>query len=175
MTRTRNLTSLIVIVIALALSIPSMLAFRDAVGVPGGEHSLDDSVREALTDVFPDAARFDAWEALEGGFVAVDQDDEPTGYAVVSEGKGYGGPMRLLVGVGSRGAVMGARLLEHQETDGFIDDILAPEYREQFTGKRADDPIELERDIDGVSGATGSARGFAEAVRAGVTAIEEAR
>ena len=125
----------------------------------------DEALLEALSDIFPDAAEFAEYDGAADVYLALDADFEPIGYAGYGEGEGYGGTMRVLVGVDFDGVIVGAFLTEHSETAGFVDDVEDPEFRAQFIGKRAGDAISLGDDIDGVSGATGSSSGFTDAVR----------
>ncbi len=101
-------------------------------------------------------------------FVGFDAQDKALGYAFVGEGPGYGGAVRILVGVdGESGEILNLAVLNHAETPGLGSKIEEASFRNQFKGKTLDDPIAIGRDIDGISGATVSSRAVAEAVRRG--------
>lgn len=101
-------------------------------------------------------------------FIGYDEGGSPIGYAFVGEGAGYGGAVRVMVGVdGSSGAIQKVVVLNHAETPGLGSRIEEATFRDQFTGKKLTDPIALGRDIDGISGATVSSRAVTEAVRRG--------
>lgn len=90
---------------------------------------------------------------------------------VMAEGEGYGGP--LVVGVRARRAEEGARLsevlmLSHKETPAFMERLSRGNFFRQFGGKDVSDNFIVDDDIDAVSGATVSARGFTKAVREAV-------
>lgn len=86
--------------------------------------------------------------------------------------KGYGGPIRLIVGVGADGAVRKIKVLEQQETPGLGTKVAASPFRDQFEGRS----IEKTRwavkkdggDLDAITGATISSRAVADAVRTGL-------
>ncbi len=89
---------------------------------------------------------------------------------VMAEGTGYGGP--LIVAVKARRTDDGANLneiivLSHKETPAFMDRINQRFFR-QFSGKSVTDNFIVDDDIDSVSGATVSAKGFTSAIRAAI-------
>ena len=67
--------------------------------------------------------------------------------------RGYNGAIELLVGLDLRGRLTGIKVVEHSEPYGYRS-IDLPEYSAQFTGKSVLDPFEVDKDIDGYSGAT---------------------
>ena len=87
---------------------------------------------------------------------------------IMAEGEGYGGP--LVVGVRARrsedsGRLAEVLLLSHKETPAFVERLHRGHFFRQFGGKDVSDNFIVEDDIDAVSGATVSARGFTSAVR----------
>jgi len=87
---------------------------------------------------------------------------------IMAEGDGYGGP--LVVGVRARRTADGGRLAEvlllsNKETPAFMDRLHRGHFFRQFGGKDVSDNFIVDDDIDAVSGATVSARGFTSAVR----------
>ena len=92
------------------------------------------------------------------------------GGAFYAEGKGYGGPMQVLVGIDSQGKVLEVLLLSHKETLGLWTKSADQEFRAQFRGKTG--PFILKRDnsegnLDGVTSATVTCRAI-------IAAVEEA-
>ncbi|MDI9441146.1 MAG: RnfABCDGE type electron transport complex subunit G [Firmicutes bacterium] len=101
-------------------------------------------------------------------YQGVDEQGRPVGYAFVGEGNGYGGVVRVLVGVAEASdEILNIKILEHTETPGLGSRIENDDFRQQFAGKSTQDPIAIGSDIDNISGATISARAVAEAVREG--------
>lgn len=97
--------------------------------------------------------------------------EESPDVMVMAEGEGYGGP--LLVGVKARRTEDGATiseilLLDHKETPSFIQRIENKYFFRQFAGKSVTDNFIVGDDIDAISGATVSSKGFTTAVREAV-------
>ncbi|HHT43662.1 MAG TPA: RnfABCDGE type electron transport complex subunit G [Firmicutes bacterium] len=102
-------------------------------------------------------------------YQGVDAQGKIVGYAFVGEGNGYGGVVRVLVGVDEdTDQILNVKILSHTETPGLGSRIEDEGFRSQFAGKTAQDPIAINQDIDNLSGATISARATAEAVRKGL-------
>jgi uncharacterized protein with FMN-binding domain len=90
---------------------------------------------------------------------------------IMAEGEGYGG--RLVVGVRARRTEAGGRLTEvlmlsHKESPAFMERLRRGRFFRQFGGKDVSDNFIVDDDIDAVSGATVSSRGFTKAVREAV-------
>jgi Na+-translocating ferredoxin:NAD+ oxidoreductase RnfG subunit len=87
---------------------------------------------------------------------------------IMAEGEGYGGP--LVVGVRARRTDGGGRLAEvlmlsHKETPAFMERLRRGSFFRQFGGKDVSDDFIVDNDIDAITGATVSSRGFTSAVR----------
>jgi transcriptional regulator of nitric oxide reductase len=78
--------------------------------------------------------------------------------------RGYGGPIRILVGMDTTGTLTGIVVAEHREPYGDFS-IDLPRYAAQFTGKNIRDPFRLGDDIDAVSRATLTVASATRAVR----------
>ena len=90
---------------------------------------------------------------------------------IIAEGEGYGGP--LVVGVRARRMADSGRLAEvlmlsQKETPAFMERLQRGNFFRQFGGKDVSDNFIVGDDVDAVSGATISARGFTTAVRGAV-------
>ena len=90
---------------------------------------------------------------------------------IMAEGEGYGGP--LVVGVrarrsGDRGRLAEVLMLSHKESPAFMERLRRGHFFKQFGGKDVTDNFIVDDDIDAVSGATVSSRGFTTAVREAV-------
>ena len=86
---------------------------------------------------------------------------------------GYGGEMVLLLGIGKDGTFTGMQVLEHQETPGLGSNITEETFRSQFVGKSVDDPFEVRKDIQAITGATISTRAVASACRGAIAYFKE--
>jgi len=122
---------------------------------------------ETLQKVFPSADRF---ETVDKGYTKYEvayMGAERIGGAFYTEGKGYGGPMQVMVGINSGGKVLEVLLLSHKETLGLWTKAADQEFRAQFRGKNG--PFILKRDnsagnLDGVTSATVTCRAIMGAV-----------
>ena len=96
------------------------------------------------------------------------------GAAFQSEAAGYGGPIKLLVGLLPDGALNGVQILAaDKETPGLGSKVSKPEFLRQFAGQSAADAgwAAVKRDggqIQAITGATISSRAVARAVRMGL-------
>jgi electron transport complex protein RnfG len=88
--------------------------------------------------------------------------------------QGYGGPIRLLVGINRDGTITGVRVVEQRETPGIGDRILAEksDWLQIFTGRSRDDPQASRWQVrsaggafDAIAGATVSSRAVIRQVR----------
>ncbi len=99
------------------------------------------------------------------------------GAAFRSSAPGYGGPIDVLVGVGSDGAIRGLEVLSaEKETPGLGAKVRDPDFRTRFCGKLAAQAAGLAvrkdgGDIDAITGATISSRAVCKAVGAGLVAF----
>ncbi len=151
----------IVACVALLTAGHAMLAFEEV--------DLEEVAPElagALEGIFADATEFTAFEHEERMFYRAIRNGDQIGSAVIAEGEGYGGPIEVLVGIDTDGAVVGLKVLDHDETPGLGDVVTEDEFLSQFHGKSEADPIQIDEDIDNITGATVSVEAVAEAVRA---------
>jgi len=100
------------------------------------------------------------------------------GYAVESvSAKGYSGNIKILVGAGVDGKVLGIEVISHAETPGLGNKIQDKSWRDSFIGKTAESNITVKKDggeIDSFSGATISPRAVCEAVKNALAIIGKA-
>jgi NosR/NirI family nitrous oxide reductase transcriptional regulator len=95
------------------------------------------------------------------------------GYVTIGEAVGYGGPLLVAVGLDLEGNVVETAVASHVETPSFFKRVMDAEFPAQLIGKSYSDPFRLETDLDGVTGATYTARGLANAVLDGSQQIAD--
>lgn len=95
------------------------------------------------------------WEVSENG--------QRAGYFMVDEVYGKHEFITYAVALDAGGKVKQIEILDYRETYG--SQIRYPQWRAQFTGKTLADPVELEADIQNISGATLSCRHVTEGVK----------
>lgn len=99
-------------------------------------------------------------------YQGINDQDQVLGYAFVGESNGYGGVIRVLVGVDeATDQILNIKVLAHTETPGLGDRIEDENFRSRFIGKTVEDPIAINQDINGLTGATVSSSAVADAVR----------
>jgi len=97
------------------------------------------------------------------------------GTVVVVWPRGYGGYIKMAVGLDTDGKVTDYALIEHNETPGLGTFIEESSFRKKFKGKEARDPVEIARDIDAITGATVSSRAVTKGVRISLDAYSKIR
>jgi electron transport complex protein RnfG len=109
------------------------------------------------------------------------------GVAFTSVGEGYGGPIKIMMGIDRDGEVVGIEILEHLETPGLGANIETTSFKDQFSGKRLSGPpenklevvkgrkAEKNWEIQALTGATVSPTGVASAVTEGLRKFEDYR
>lgn len=121
------------------------------------------SVEPYLKQAFPTANAFD--ELYSGIFAAKDAGQETIGYVGIGEADGYGGPLRMAVALDPSGQIIGAALIDDKETPSYLDRVFDTSYVEDILGKFYDQPFEIGNDLDGVTSATYTSAGIANAIR----------
>jgi len=132
------------------------------------------ALREVLVDAdeFKNVAPDRVWEAFRAG--------QKTGQVFLTQVQGYSGPITLMFGTDSSGAVTGLRVLNHTETPGLGAKIAAAPFRDQFKHKRPeqlvlkkDDPAKGQ--IDAITGATISSRAVTRTMRSALESFNQAK
>jgi Na+-translocating ferredoxin:NAD+ oxidoreductase RnfG subunit len=67
------------------------------------------------------------------------------------------------VGIAPNGSVQGIEILEYVESYGY--EVAEDNWRKQFVGKTAEDPLKLKKDIQNISGATLSCKHLTDGVK----------
>ena len=141
-------------------------------------------LQASLLELFPDAENFSAISGItspdqsaifESAYKAV-KDGKTIGVAVQVTRAGYGGPVKVLVGVSAQGVITRVKIMEHSETPGLGANAAAPSYfvdREkkltfygQFAGKSVNDPFKAKGDVHAITASTITSNAVALAVKA---------
>jgi hypothetical protein len=133
-----------------------------------GYFAKDTNALDYAINVLPGAATIETRGSF---FIGKNENGDIVGYAAVGEGNGYGGPLHVIVGVDPTGNIIGMQIIENHETPGFFRLVGSSGFMDQFQDKTIRDPMQLENDIDGISGATLTAEAIATSIRQGVRTI----
>ncbi|HWK11754.1 MAG TPA: FMN-binding protein [Vicinamibacterales bacterium] len=109
------------------------------------------------------------WEPMYVTFTAR-QNNQTIGYAVVVDEIGKVAPFTLIVSVTPDFKVRDVAVMVYREVRG--GEITQRRFLNQYKGKRGTDPIQLDRDIVGVSGATLSVQGANRGVHKALAVLE---
>ena len=111
---------------------------------------LQDKMRAASSIRYP--FRGDRiWKAADGSWLIVDE--------VVGKHE----MITYAVGLSSNGSIVGIEILEYVESYGY--EVAEAQWRKQFVGKTAKDPIKLNQDIQNIGGATLSCKHLTDGVK----------
>jgi len=136
-----------------------LLAATLLVAAPAAQASVYLSIEQAQQAIFPGGA-FDASDLTRAARV---WKVSGSGWFIVDQVIGKHELITYALGINANGAVRGIEILEYRENYGH--EIRTPAWRRQFTGKTAADPVQLEQDIQNISGATLSCRHVTEGVK----------
>lgn len=109
------------------------------------------------------------WEPSYVTFTA-NQDGKTIGYAVVVDEIGKVSPITFIVSVTPDFKVRDVAVMVYREIRG--GEITQRRFLAQYKGKRASDPIQLDRDVVGITGATLSVHGANRAVHKALAVLE---
>lgn len=107
-------------------------------------------------------------------FIGAYQDNSGKGCAVYVKVHGYGGDIKILVGIDPNGTIAGLQVIENAETPGLGTRALELDYLIQYVGETA--PVALKADggtIDAVAGSTISSKAVAHGVTIAFEVYEE--
>jgi Na+-translocating ferredoxin:NAD+ oxidoreductase RnfG subunit len=91
------------------------------------------------------------WKAPDGGWLIIDE--------VVGKHE----MITYAVGIAPNGSVLGIEILEYVESYGY--EVAEAQWRQQFAGKTAKDPVKLNQDIQNIGGATLSCKHLTDGVK----------
>ncbi len=163
------------------------LAFANKVTAPIIEVNSEKTENEALGQVLPAAKEFDEIKEVPvSGSKAVTiekfnmgtADGETVGYVVTAVShEGYGGDIKIMVGIDTDFAVTDIRILESSETAGLGAKAKNPEFTNQFKGQSGVLSVVKgaagDNQISAISSATVTSRAVTNCVNAAVAAAKE--
>jgi len=85
------------------------------------------------------------------------------GWLIVDEVVGKHEMITYAVGIAPNGSILGIEILEYVESYGY--EVAEAQWRAQFVGKSAKDPIKLNQDIQNIGGATLSCKHITDGVK----------
>lgn len=123
------------------------LMFSEATQWVAGTVTLSPAQKSAIakaSDVRVRSEEVQAWRAYAG--------DKLLGWFIVDEVVGKHEFITYALAITPQGAVRGLEILDYRETHG--GQVVRPEWRRQFTGKTSASALQIDQDIENISGAT---------------------
>ncbi|HWP51783.1 MAG TPA: FMN-binding protein [Clostridia bacterium] len=152
----------IAVLTVICLVITSVLALTEQATTPIIEQTEKANAETARKEVLPAADGFELLELsdLPDGVTEVYNATNGAGTVVMAEGKGYGGVMKIIVGIDGDGKITGTKTLSQSETAGLGSKTAEPKFQSQFPGQ--DESL---AGVSTISGATISSKCFIGAVK----------
>ena len=159
-----------------------LLALMALSYVAAGQTTLDSVLQTQLKRVFPGASAFSTKQSSPlSHFVAYTDIPSPktvAGYVFWTTElepleRGYDGPIKMLVGVDTKGILTGVLVTEHREPYGYFS-VDPPEFALQFKGKDIRAPFKVGSDVHAVSRASITINSSSRAIRNGARRVARA-
>lgn len=93
------------------------------------------------------------------------QGEFESGFIVIGEGNGYGGPLKVAALIDTNTSVRKLIVIEDNETPGYVEKVHDQKFHRQLIDKNYHHSFKLEDDLDAVSGATYTSAAIAEATK----------
>jgi len=129
--------------------------------------NVRNETHRAIGDIFPDGSDIEPMKGDEEMFSVKDKSGKLLGYAIIAEGNGYQGAIKMIAGVaGDFKTMKGMEVLDSQETPGLGAEIANKPFTGQFNGLEITHEIEYVKNkkpsepyqIEAITGATISSR-----------------
>lgn len=166
----KKLITPIVVLAVICLVVTGALAATFQVTDPIIQDANARAAEEARQAVLPEGSGFLLVElaGLPERVTEVYATENGAGYVMSLTTKGYGGKMKLMVGIRADGTIAGVQALDvSNETQGVGTKVTLPDFSGQFPGK--DSSLS---GVETISGATISSTGYINAVKDAFTAFE---
>ena len=133
--------------------------------LPKIEFQKKKEIEMGRKEILPQASIFKEEENYVTGY---NEKNEIVGKIITSNVRGYGGVMKLMVGMDNENKIIGIRILEQYETPGLGDQILDKKFLSQFENKDETE-IDFRKNggkTDSITGATISSKALLKGVKA---------
>lgn len=177
----RNALPLVITLSIIAMVSGAVLAYVYQATTPAIAQQKELALKQAILEVVPGANSFIELSTTETAaastgqpsaangarvFEASKASGDRAGLAVLAEGPGFQGMIKLMIGVDpNSGTITGLKVLEQLETPGLGARIAEEWFQDQFRGKSIDDQFLVKQDVDAITGATISSRAVATIVK----------
>ena len=145
------------------------MAVAGAVVALAGQAPMDAKLQAELKQLFPGAAAFSPKAGDPPHFKAFGKDQKLLGLVFWTTElqpleRAYDGPIKILVGMDTKGILTGVIVVEHHEPYGSFS-VDTPGFAAQFRGKDIHDAFKVGVDVDAISRATISVTSSSRSIR----------
>lgn len=162
----------------------ALLGFTNQITAPKIEQLAIETENNAKKEVLSDAADFSDKmtatldEAEYSYYEGLDGDKNVIGYVFTTSAKGYGGDIKVMVGVDKSGSVTGVSILEISETAGLGMNAKNESFLKQFLSKNGEISVikngtPADNEISALTGATITSKAMAKAVNTALALYEQ--
>ena len=164
------------ILCAITLIAALILACVNKITAPEIEKASQKASEEAMNTILS-ADKYEEVAGKENVFKAI-KDSDVIGYCVAVEVNGFGGPVEMMVGIGTDGVLKGIDILSHSETAGLGAKADTDDFKQRFVRKNPDltvvkAPTTNIDEVQAITGATITSRAVAEGVKKANEIVKE--
>ena len=153
----------IIVLVVICFVASAVLAGVFKITDPIIQSRAQEAAEQAMIQVLPEGRDFKQFEgALESGVTAAYTTGNEAGTVCSTSFNGFGGAVKLMVGVNADGKVTGIQVMEQSETPGVGSNALTAEYLAQFKD------VDSADGIDAYSGATFTSKAVKRGVNAAI-------
>ncbi len=165
------------ILCAITLVAALLLACVNKITAPKIENAAKKASEDAMRIIISDADKFETIDE-EKRISAAKKDGEIIGYCVTVNVSGFGGPLEMMVGIGTDNIVKGIDILSHSETAGLGAKADTADFKERFKGKKPSvnivkTPTSDEGKVQAITGATITSDAVSEGIKMAYNIIQE--
>lgn len=132
---------------------------------------MDRHIQAKLYEVYQDKSTLEKVSTRPLIYKKTGADGAAESYIAVNKEQGWGGPFHIATEVDPSGVISGVHVLEHRETPSFFMRLDNNKFFTQFQGKKVLDDFIPGSDVDVVTRATISSKGFTKGIREGSHSI----
>lgn len=162
----------------------ALLGFTNQITAPKIEQLAIETENNAKKEVLSEAADFSDKmtatldETEYSYYEGLDSDKNVIGYVFTTSAKGYGGDIKVMVGVDKSGSVTGVSILEISETAGLGMNAKNESFLKQFLSKNGEISVikngtPADKEISALTGATITSKAMAKAVNTALALYEQ--
>ncbi len=162
---------------AIALVAALLLAFVNKITAPEIKKAEQKEIESAMKTIMPSATEFVEAEGNPDLKIAM-KDSLVEGYFATVTVNGFGGPVKMLVGIGEDGVVRGIDILSHSETAGLGANADTDDFKNRFVRKNPELTVVTTEtnnfnEVQAITGATITSNAVAEGVKLANEMIKE--